>query len=76
MTPEVEACPNRLGNAADKLFEALEEIEASGGLRAALDDLRPGSRRSLVDRLRSTQGLLADAMRPRRRPVTPSPELK
>ena len=68
MTPDVElgAYLNRVGNAADKLFEALEEIEAAGGLHAALEDLRPGSRKSLVHRLRSTQSLLADAMRPAR----------
>ena len=73
MMPDVrvQACLSRLGHAADKLFEALEELEAAGGLRAALDGLRPGSRKALIDRLRSTQGLLADAMRPPRREGRP-----
>jgi hypothetical protein len=54
---------------ADRLFLALEEIEAGGGLASALADRRPASRDEVLARLRSARDQLAAALRP----VDPAP---
>ena len=47
---------------ADRLFLALEEIEAGGGLAPALAGRRPGSRDEVLARLRSARDQLAAAL--------------
>ena len=49
----LEAHLQRALSAADRLFLALEEIEAAGGLAPALAGRRPGSRDEVLVRLRS-----------------------
>ena len=54
---------------ADRLFLALEEIEAAGGLATALAGRRPASRDEVLARLRSARDQLAAALGP----VDPAP---
>jgi hypothetical protein len=65
MTPadEVEAHVQRAVTAADRLFEALEEIEQAGGLAHALACRKPKSRAEVVARLRSARDQLDAALR-------------
>ena len=69
MTPadEVEAHVQRAVTAADRLFEALEEIEQAGGLAHALAHRKPKSRDEVLARLRSARDQL-EAVLGRRRP--------
>jgi len=70
MTPaadQVEAHVQRALTAADRLFEALEEIEQAGGLQAALAARRPKGRDEVLARLRSARDQL-EAVLGRRRP--------
>ena len=60
---------------ADRLFLALEEIEAGGGLAPALAGRRPGSRDEVLVRLRSARDQLAAALGPVDTP-TPRPALR
>jgi len=66
---ELEAHLQRALHAADRLFLALEEIEAGGGLAPALAGRRPQSREEVLARLRSAQDQLAAALGP----VDPAP---
>jgi hypothetical protein len=61
---ELEAHLQRTLLYADRMFLALEEIEASGGLAAALADRRPQSRDEVLARLRSARDQLAAALKP------------
>lgn len=65
MTPadEVEAHVQRAVTAADRLFEALEEIEQAGGLAYALAARKPKSRAEVLARLRSARDQLDAALR-------------
>ena len=65
----LEAHLQRALQAADRLFLALEEIEAAGGLATALAGRRPASRDEVLARLRSARDQLAAALRP----VDPAP---
>ena len=71
MTPTpptaLEGHISRAVTACDRLFEALEEIEAAGGLAPALAHRKPGSRAEVLARLRSARDQL-DACAPDRRP--------
>jgi hypothetical protein len=58
----LEAHLQRALQAADRLFLALEEIEAAGGLAPALAGRRPGSRDEVLARLRSARDQLAAAL--------------
>jgi hypothetical protein len=49
---------------ADRLFLALEEIEAAGGLAPTLAGRRPASREEVLARLRSVRDQLAAALGP------------
>jgi hypothetical protein len=66
---ELEAHLQRALLYADRLFLALEEIEARGGLASALADRRPASRDEVLARLRSARDQLAAALGP----VDPTP---
>jgi len=66
---ELEAHLQRALQAADRLFLALEEIEAAGGLATALAGRRPQSRDEVLARLRSARDQLAAALKP----VDPAP---
>ena len=68
----VEAHVQRALQAADRLFLALEEIEAGGGLASALAGRRPQSRDEVLARLRSARDQLA-AVLGRVNPPTPRP---
>ena len=59
----------------DRLFLALEEIEAAGGLAPALTGRRPGSRDEVLARLRSARDQLDAALGPVDTP-TPCPALR
>ena len=66
MTPaadQVEAHVQRALTAADRLFEALEEIEQAGGLAYALAARKPKSRAEVLARLRSARDQLDAALR-------------
>ncbi|MBV8234092.1 MAG: hypothetical protein JO075_00180 [Acidimicrobiia bacterium] len=66
MTPaadQVEAHVQRALTAADRLFEALEEIEQAGGLAYALAARKPKSRAEVVARLHSARDQLDAALR-------------
>jgi hypothetical protein len=71
----LEAHLQRALQAADRLFLALEEIEAGGGLVSALAGRRPASRDEVLSRLRSARDQLAAALGPvdraPRRPARP-----
>ena len=69
---ELEAHLQRALLYADRLFLALEEIEAGGGLAPALAGRRPGSRDEVLVRLRSARDQLAAALGPVDTP-TPRP---
>jgi hypothetical protein len=77
---ELEAHLQRALLYADRLFLALEEIEAGGGLAPALAGRRPASRDEVLARLRSARDQLAAALgpgdtptsRPARRPFRTS----
>ena len=58
----LEAHLQRALQAADRLFLALEEIEAAGGLATALAGRRPASRDEVLARLRSARDQLAAAL--------------
>jgi hypothetical protein len=60
---------------ADRLFLALEEIEAAGGLAPALAGRRPGSRDEVLARLRSARDQLDAALGTIDTP-TPRPALR
>ena len=60
---------------ADRLFLALEEIEAAGGLAPALAGRRPASRDEVLVRLRSARDQL-DAVLGPVNPATPRPALR
>ena len=65
MSDTVEANVSRLGHAADMLVESCVELEAAGGLGAALAGRRPRSRAEFLERLEQAKaaldGLLAEA---------------
>ncbi|MBV8231592.1 MAG: hypothetical protein JO329_16540 [Planctomycetaceae bacterium] len=61
---ELEAHLQRALLSADRLFLALEEIEAAGGLATALAGRRPGSRDEVLARLRSARDQLDAALGP------------
>ena len=66
MTPaadQVEAHVQRALTAADRLFEALEEIEQAGGLAYALAARKPKSRAEVLARLRTARDPLDAALR-------------
>ena len=65
MTPTadpIEAHVQRALTAADRLFEALEEIAQAGGLHAALAGRKPKGRADVVARLRSARDQLDAAL--------------
>ena len=66
---ELEAHLQRTLLDADRMFLALEEIEAAGGLASALAGRRPQSRDEVLARLRSARDQLAAALGP----VDPAP---
>ena len=72
---ELEAHLQRALLYADRLFLALEEIEAGGGLAPALAGRRPGSRDEVLARLRSARDQLAAALGTIDTP-TPRPALR
>ena len=61
---ELEAHLQRALLYADRLFLALEEVEARGGLASALAGRRPQSRDEVLARLRSARDQLAAALGP------------
>ncbi|MBV8609819.1 MAG: hypothetical protein JO034_20470 [Singulisphaera sp.] len=67
MTPAAAAALeghlSRATTAADRLFEALEEIEAAGGLGQALAARKPKSRDEVLARHRSARDPLDAALR-------------
>ena len=72
---ELEAHLQRALLYADRLFLALEEIEAAGGLATALAGRRPGSRDEVLARLRSARDQLDAALGTVDTP-TPRPALR
>jgi hypothetical protein len=74
-TNGLEANLQRALQAADRLFLALEEIEAAGGLAPALAGRRPGSRDEVLARLRSARDQLDAALGTIDTP-TPRPALR
>jgi hypothetical protein len=62
-TTALEGHISRAVTACDRLFEALEEIEAAGGLAPALAGRRPQSRDEVLARLRSARDQLDAALR-------------
>ncbi|MBV8270170.1 MAG: hypothetical protein JO252_27925 [Planctomycetaceae bacterium] len=62
-TADLEGHICRAATAADRLFEALEEIEPAEGLASALAARKPKSRAEVLGRLRSARNPLEAVFR-------------
>jgi len=60
---ELQAILSRLMDACDKAFEAAVDLQALGGLEAALEGRRPKSRTEALARLRAARNQLDGLLR-------------
>jgi hypothetical protein len=81
LSSEQQQAFNRVIQYSDKLFEALEDLEAHGGLKALARVIRPGSIEKATTALKGVRqaiddqltGLKTDRPKPKPKPQSPTP---